>query len=550
MATLDIIVKAKDMASKTLGGIKQKVGGLTGSFGGLGKMLIGGAVVAGMTKMISAAQVQEGAIAGLDATLKTVGKSYAEVAAEVEATTGALQAKTVFGDEAQIKAISDLTRATGDYELSMQALPALLDFAASAKIDLNSATKIYSQALAGNTSMLKRHAPQLTTLMDSGASATEIMNALAESTEGQAEAMGETQPLTQFTNLLGDLMELIGVALFPVMKLLKDSLNALMPGFKLMGIGLSFVVDAVVNMGKAIGTLISGGIDVLISLMRGEWKAAWDGAKNVTKDAFEGFAEASTESTDKIVGDFNKLIEAESTVAVKHKEFQEGQLLDSKRRRDADKKDEEAAAAEKAKRKEEDLEKEREHQEYLLEIERGIRENRLADETTALEEKWNLIKANEDRIIAMQQQTGDIISSAVGDAFRQAFESGKKGADEFGKVMIRMLLQVIAKLIIANILTSAIGGTFGGKALASITGGVFAGLGGLFQTSPGMAKIVPGSPLQAVPIIAHGGETISRGGSGGGLTVIVQGSMFNADETVEAIRSGLHDNRINTGRTV
>lgn len=72
----------------------------------------------------------------------------------------------------------------------------------------------------------------------------------------------------------------------------------------------------------------------------------------------------------------------------------------------------------------------------------------------------------------------------------------------------------------------------------------------MFQTSPGQAKIVPGSPLQPVPIMAHGGEILSRGGMGGGVTVIVQGSLFNRDDTIEAIRSGLNDMRLNTGRTV
>jgi len=148
--------------------------------------------------------------------------------------------------------------------------------------------------------------------------------------------------------------------------------------------------------------------------------------------------------------------------------------------------------------------------------------------------------------IQRQMEVAQIISSTIGAAFAQAFDSGKKGADEFLRIMLRALAQIATELIALKIAESLPGPA------GLIAGGLFGGFGaafaGQFQTSPGQSRTIPGPPNQPVRIIAHGGETIGRGG--GNVTVIVQGSLFNAEETSEAIRSGLQNLSQNTGRTV
>jgi hypothetical protein len=61
-----------------------------------------------------------------------------------------------------------------------------------------------------------------------------------------------------------------------------------------------------------------------------------------------------------------------------------------------------------------------------------------------------------------------------------------------------------------------------------------------YQTDPGEVKYVSGPRTLSVPAVVHGGETISRGGSPGGTTVIVQGDVFGWDESMDRIGQGLY----------
>ncbi len=67
-----------------------------------------------------------------------------------------------------------------------------------------------------------------------------------------------------------------------------------------------------------------------------------------------------------------------------------------------------------------------------------------------------------------------------------------------------------------------------------------------FQTPEGGVRTVPGSSNDAVPVIAHGGEEFSRGGSSG-ITIIVEGNIFDSEETLDSFQTGLMDFQNRTG---
>lgn len=77
---------------------------------------------------------------------------------------------------------------------------------------------------------------------------------------------------------------------------------------------------------------------------------------------------------------------------------------------------------------------------------------------------------------------------------------------------------------------------------------VVGALKGSFQTPFGNERIVGGGVNEAVPIIAHGGERVGRGG--GGLTINFTGTTFNADETASAIAEMLRSHQIRTGELI
>ena len=236
---LNLTITTKDQGSPAVKSFQSKIIGLTKSLGTMQGIMGVAALGATMAKFGQLAQVQQGAIARLDNVVKTLGGNYKDFTKRTLDATAAMQNKTVFGDEAQIKAITDLTTITGDYEGSLKALPQLLDFATSANMDLGAAAKLYGRALDDDTAALIRYFPMVKKLKDEGKSSEEIMQAITERTKGSAEAFGKTQPLTQFTNVIGDLGEVIGNLILPIFTVLTKSVLTLSTPFVQLANGLS-----------------------------------------------------------------------------------------------------------------------------------------------------------------------------------------------------------------------------------------------------------------------------------------------------------------------
>lgn len=145
-----------------------------------------------------------------------------------------------------------------------------------------------------------------------------------------------------------------------------------------------------------------------------------------------------------------------------------------------------------------------------------------------------------------------------GSAFQQALTNGASFSKAMGALfrsmrdmVIRFIGEMIAKMLMLFLLKQALGIFGGGGAIGGILKGTIKGLTG-GQTNPGQLRLIPGGRYEPVPIMAHGGEIIGRpsGGMGGGLTINVAGSLYNANETIEQIRSGLYGMRLKTGRGV
>jgi hypothetical protein len=207
---LEMILKARDDASKVVNGLgatfernRKKIGlAMTGA---------GAAIVGFAGLSLKSSQDQAIGVNELTVALERVGVSYASEKSAIEASISALQAKTNFGDEAQRKSLTSLSTLTGDYEISLAALPAVLDVAASMNMDLNAASLLVGKALSGQASALTRYGIQL----EEGATQTEIIAALTAQFGGSAEAAAD--PMVQLGNQIGDVQQILGDALLPIL---------------------------------------------------------------------------------------------------------------------------------------------------------------------------------------------------------------------------------------------------------------------------------------------------------------------------------------------
>lgn len=208
---LQIIIEAVDKATDVLA----SVGGAFEKHRkaiGVSMTAVGGAITGVAALSVKAALEEEIGIKRLDAALGRVGEQYNYQKGAIESVIAAMQRKTNYGDGEQRAALESLITITGDYQSSLEALPMVLDIATALNMDLNSASLLVGKALEGNTSALSRYGITL----EEGASKTDILAALTEKFAGSAESAAD--PMAQMQNQMGDVMEVLGGALLPILK--------------------------------------------------------------------------------------------------------------------------------------------------------------------------------------------------------------------------------------------------------------------------------------------------------------------------------------------
>jgi hypothetical protein len=297
MATnnMDIVLSLKQQGAGVVNSIKNQLTGLKKLTDSISLGQIAGAVgvVRSMGKYLSAYDEQRRAVSTLSNSLKNIGMDYESVRGEVEKTTAALQGKTNFGDEEQIRALARLVPLVGSYEKSMKTLPQILDLAAFQQSDLTTATDDYAKLLKGELPRgLARVLPELTKMKEAGAGAGEMMAFVAERTKGVAEA--DASPLIQLQNTLGDIAEEIGKVLLPVVKTLKDILQGMPSILQKIIVIAPAVAGAFMVMGGPV-TMVAGAVGLLVigmsnlyqSFKQNEkaWQDTQAGLNNIANEA-------------------------------------------------------------------------------------------------------------------------------------------------------------------------------------------------------------------------------------------------------------------------
>ena len=172
--------------------------------------VMGGVGVVAIKGFAEAALVQKQAMDGLAAVMATAGQSFTDMEDKIMSTTAALQRKTNFGDEAQLRVLTKLVPVLGDTNLALDALPAIMDVAATTGKDFESVAKLLGPVLAGATHNLT----DLGMKFEESQGPAERMALILDRVGGAAEATAD--PFTQMDMAVGDLKESIGMQLLPL----------------------------------------------------------------------------------------------------------------------------------------------------------------------------------------------------------------------------------------------------------------------------------------------------------------------------------------------
>ena len=226
-ATLSVLINARDNASQALKNVEGNMKSLGASFErhrraiGLAATAIGAAVTGIAVLSVKSSLDQQVGIRQLDQALKNVNTSYDAQKAIIEEVIAAQQNKTNFGDEEQRKALRELVLVSGSYDDAMAALIPTMDLAAGKEMDLSAAATLTARAISGEETALGRYGIQV----EKGAGATAVLTAITEKFGGQAVAA--TDPTTQLKNRMGDLFQVLGDALLPVIEKLVPMIEGL-----------------------------------------------------------------------------------------------------------------------------------------------------------------------------------------------------------------------------------------------------------------------------------------------------------------------------------
>ena len=188
---------------------------------GIALTAMGAGGVLAIKGFVDAALVQNKALETTRNSVENTGVAWDSVKDKIMAATAALQKKTNFGDEEQLKALQIMIPILGDVDQAMAALPLVLDASAASGKSLETVSNTLTRALSGSVNT----ATSLGISFDKDATFAERL-ALGMSGVGGAAA-AQADPLIQMSNALGDLKETIGNALLPIITPLIEKVTSL-----------------------------------------------------------------------------------------------------------------------------------------------------------------------------------------------------------------------------------------------------------------------------------------------------------------------------------
>jgi hypothetical protein len=257
--TIGADTKDADRAVKSF---REKLDNVAGKARGAGMALsaMGAVGTVAITNFAQAAITQQVAVDSLAAVVTNAGENFADMEEKVMATTAALQRKTNYGDEAQIRVLTQLVPMLGNTEDALAALPAIMEVAAVTNKDFESTVATLGPVLAGMTNKVRGTSLEF----DNSQGPMERVNAILAELGGTAEA--QANPFTQMGNAIGDVKESLGAQLLPIITPVINKIQEFAE--KLQNVNPTFIKVAalVLAIATAVG-VIGGPILLLIGML-------------------------------------------------------------------------------------------------------------------------------------------------------------------------------------------------------------------------------------------------------------------------------------------
>lgn len=176
-----------------------------------------GAGVAVLSSAVKAAIEDEASASKLAETLKTVAGATNEQIAATEKWIDTTQRATGVADDELRPALDKLARSSSSVEEAQKNLRIAMDVSRGTGKDLDTVAQALAKVLEGNTAAASKLVPELIGIAREGASADEVMAALATTFKGQTEAHAKTTAGTmeRLNIAFGEMKERVGAALLP-----------------------------------------------------------------------------------------------------------------------------------------------------------------------------------------------------------------------------------------------------------------------------------------------------------------------------------------------
>lgn len=185
------------------------IGSLTKRLLGLGAAL---AAAFGGRKILQLAAIQESAVQGINAALRSTGEFSKAASQDMQDFASSLQEVTAIGDEVILQGAAIAQAFTQNRELTKELTAAAIDFGAAAEISFEEAIRRLGRAMQGSVEDISKFAPEIKNLTKDQLAAGEATRILAKRFEGFAAQQAKTfqGSLQGANNAFGDFLEQIG----------------------------------------------------------------------------------------------------------------------------------------------------------------------------------------------------------------------------------------------------------------------------------------------------------------------------------------------------
>jgi hypothetical protein len=193
-----------------------------------------------------------------EAKLNTALNGNIEAFKSLKTQAQELQKITLFGDEETMAAQSMLASMGLEEEAILRLTPLIQDMATAKGMNLSAAADLVAKSVGSSTNAMSRYGIQIEGAVGSQERLESAALALSKQFKGQSEAAAKAGAggLKQLQNKLGDLMEVIGGMLMPILTILVDGINGMVDSWNSLDSGLKIAIITLGGILAAIGPVL------------------------------------------------------------------------------------------------------------------------------------------------------------------------------------------------------------------------------------------------------------------------------------------------------